>query len=151
MPLVILAVLGQMCIAYLLVQRVLMYRLYGPPPEELQEEVVEIAVSDEPERVYRELGEFLLNTADTSSAQSLRFCKIDIALGVSPRKAHNLLKVQNPRLRDAVIQILISKTVEEMDSPEDREFIKDEIRFAINEFLPEGEVLEVYFLDFLIQ
>lgn len=98
------------------------------PPEELKEEVAEIAVSDEPERVYRGLGGF--------SAQYGR---------------HDLLEVQNPRLRDAIIRILSSRTVEEMDSPEDREFIKDEIRFAVNEYLPEGEVLEVYFFEFFIQ
>ena len=42
-----------------------------------------------------------------------------------------------------------------MDDPEDREFIKDEVKFALEEVLKKdeihGEVLRVYFTDFIIQ
>jgi hypothetical protein len=53
-------------------------------------------------------------------------------------------------LRDAVITILSGKPVDKLDSPEDREFIKDEIRFAVNKMLHRGEVLQVYFSEFII-
>jgi flagellar basal body-associated protein FliL len=50
-----------------------------------------------------------------------------------------------------IIAILSSKKLAEVHSPEDREFIKDEIRFALNEHLTTGEILQVYFTSFIIQ
>ena len=151
LPLVLLVVFGQAIIVYLLIDRVIAHRLYGPLPEMLEEVKNDVSVSDEPERIYRNLGDFLINPADTAGTQGLRFMKAQISLGVSPAKVYAQLDAQIPRLRDAVIRILTAKTVAEIDDPEDREFIKDEIRFAINKLLIRGEVLQVYFTDFIIQ
>ena len=150
-PLVMLVVLGQASIAYLLVNKVVIDRLAGPQVEELQEVKVDIAISEEPERVYQEMGEFLINPADAATDMGLRFIKTHISLGVSPASAYAQLDAQQPTLRDAVIRILTAKPVEQLDNPEDREFIKDEIRFAVNKMLYRGEVLQVYFSEFIIQ
>ena len=150
-PLVMLVVLGQASIAYLLVNKVVIDRLAGPQVEELQEVKVDIAISEEPERVYQEMGEFLINPAAAATDMGLRFIKTHISLGVSPASAYAQLDAQQPKLRDAVIRILTAKPVEQLDNPEDREFIKDEIRFAVNKMLYRGEVLQVYFSEFIIQ
>ena len=146
-----LVVLGQASIAYLLVNKVVIDRLAGPQVEELQEVKVDIAISEEPERVYQEMGEFLINPADAATDMGLRFIKTSISLGVSPASAYAQLDAQQPKLRDAVIRILTAKPVEQLDNPEDREFIKDEIRFAVNKMRYRGEVLQVYFSEFIIQ
>ena len=151
MPLVILVVLGQTILAYLLVNRVVIRRLTGPPPEEIQEVQVDIAISDEPERIYHEMGSLILTPTDTAGIHGLRFIRTEITLGVAPSSAHSQLEAQNPRLRDIMISILSAKEVSQLDSPEDREFIKDEIRFAVNKLLTIGEVLQVNFIDFVIQ
>lgn len=151
MPLVMLVVLGQASIAYLLVNKVVIQRLQGPPVEEIEEVKVDIAIGDEPERVYQEMGEFLVNPADTATDMGLRFIKTEISLGVSPASVYGQLEAQQPKLRDAIIRILTAKQVEQLDNPEDREFIKDEIRFAVNRLLKRGEVLQVYFREFIIQ
>ncbi len=150
-PLVMLVVLGQASIAYLLVNKVVIDRLAGPQVEELQEVKVDIAISEEPERVYQEMGELLLNPADAATDLGLRYIKPHLRLGVSPASAYAQLDAQQPKLRDAVIRILTAKPVEQLDNPEDREFIKDEIRFAVNKMLYRGEVLQVYFSEFIIQ
>jgi len=151
MPLVILVVLGQASIAYLLVDRIVIQRLEGPAVEQIEEVKVDIAIGDEPERVYQEMGEFIINPADTASEYGLRFIKTTISLGVSPASAYSQMEAQQPKLRDAVIRIMMSKQVDQLDNPEDREFIKDEIRFAVNGMLHRGEVLQVYFSKFIIQ
>jgi len=151
MPLVMLVVLGQASIAYLLVNKVVIQRLEGPPVEQIEEVKVDIAIGDEPERVYQEMGEFLVNPADAATDAGLRFIKTNISLGVSPASVYGQLEAQNPKLRDAIITIMTAKPVEQLDAPEDREFIKDEIRFAINKLLKRGEVLQVYFSEFIIQ
>ncbi len=151
MPLVMLVVLGQAGIAYLLVNKVVIQRLEEPPVEQIQEIKIDIAIGDEPERVYQEMGEFLINPADTATEMGLRFIKTQISLGVSPASVYAQLEAQRPKLRDAVIRIITSKQVEQLDNPEDREFIKDEIRFTVNRMLHRGEVLQVYFSEFIIQ
>ena len=157
MPLVIMVVLGQATIAYFLVNLVVLPRLMGPAPEEIEDARPEITISSEPEAIYRDLGPFILNPADTADTQGLRFLRTEISLGVSPAKAHDMLADQNPMLRDAIIRIFIGKTVEEIDSPEEREFIKDEIKFAADQLLsvegvtPSPEVLQVNFIEFVIQ
>lgn len=146
-----LVVLGQASIAYLLVNKIVVQRLEGPAVDEIQEVKVDIAIGDEPERVYQEMGEFVINPADTATDAGLRFIKTQISLGISPASAYGQLEAQQPKLRDAVIRILSAKQVEQLDNPEDREFIKDEIRFAVNRMLHRGEVLQVYFSEFIIQ
>lgn len=155
MPLVMLVVLGQSSIAYLLVNRIVIHRLEGPPVEEIKEVKVDIVIGDEPEAVYANLGEFIVNPAESDDQGSLRFVKTQVSLGVSPASVYNHLDFQHPKLRDTIIRILASKRVEELDNPEDREFIKDDIRFAVNRMLEaglaRGEVLQVYFSEFIIQ
>ena len=151
LPLAMLVVLGQAIIGYILVNKIVIQRLEGPPVEAIEEVKVDIAISDEPERVYQEMGQFLINPADTASESGLRFIRTLVSLGVSPASAYTQLEAQQPKLRDAVIKILTAKPVDKLDSPEDREFIKDEIRFAVNKMLHRGEVLQVYFSEFIIQ
>lgn len=155
MPLVILVVFGQAIIAYLLVDRIVVRRLLGPPPEELTEARAEIPISDEPEAIYRGLGEILINPADPTGNEAFRFLRTRISLGVAPASLAMELDRRQPILLDMVISILTSKTTEEIDDPEDREFIKDEIKFAVERLLRQdevqGEILEVYFTDFIIQ
>ena len=150
-PVVILVVFGQAIIAYLLVDQVVLRRLYGLPTEEIRETRADILIGDEPEAIYRGLGEFLLTPSDAADTRGLRHLRATISLGVSPAKAAEQLQSQNPRLRDAIIRILTAKAVEKLDDPEDREFIKDEIRFTLNRLLKQGEILEVYFTDFIVQ
>jgi flagellar protein FliL len=152
MPLVVLVVLGQTVLAYLLVNNVVIQRLSGPPPEILQEVKVDVSVSDEPESTYRDMGEFLINPADSVDNNGFRFIQTEITLGVTPASVHDKLAQQNPHLRDTVIRVLSAKKLSEMDAPDDREYIKDELRFALNEHLgDQEEILQVYFVKFIVQ
>ena len=154
LPLVMMVVFGQAIIAFLLIDRVVKYRLFGPPPEELEEVTVEVSISDEPERIYRDLGTFLVNPADTLDIKGLRFLRAEVTLGVSPSNIYDQIKARNPRLRDAIISIFTARTTDEMDNPEDREFMKDEIRYAVEKIIPPSPteiLIQVYFTDFVIQ
>jgi hypothetical protein len=59
-------------------------RLEGPSVEGIEEVKVDIAIGDEPERVYQEMGPFIINPADTSSDHGYRFIKALVSQGVSP-------------------------------------------------------------------
>ena len=54
-------------------------------------------------------------------------------------------------IRDIIISILSSKTVEEISTPKGKEKLKEEIINQINKYLEDGEVKRIYFTNFIIQ
>ena len=60
---------------------------------------------------------------------------------------------RQPMIRDAIIHTLSAKKVEDVISSDGKEKLKEELVEAINEAigLPENAVVNVYFLDFIIQ
>jgi len=54
-------------------------------------------------------------------------------------------------IRDIIISILSSKTVEEISTPKGKEKLKEQIVDQINKYLEDGEVKRVYFTNFVIQ
>jgi flagellar FliL protein len=55
------------------------------------------------------------------------------------------------QIRDIMIEILGGRTVEDLASLEDRETIREEIKVAVNDLLSSGEVIGVYFSNFVLQ
>lgn len=61
------------------------------------------------------------------------------------------LDKKKPMIRDIIISILSSKTVEEISTVKGKEKLKQEILSAINKRLDDGEIRHVYFTQFVIQ
>jgi flagellar FliL protein len=55
------------------------------------------------------------------------------------------------RIRDAILAELGNATYDDLHAPEGREKVKGKIISRVNEFLYQGEVLEVYFGEFILQ
>lgn len=131
---------------------------------------------DQQERgVILDLGDFILNLSDPSSR---RYLKADVAIELSrtdsdpdpaaakggggeghgegaadPAKMfEDEMSQYKPAIRDSVISILSSKTVEELSSISGKELAKEQIKQAVNGiFGGEREVIRVSFGDFIIQ
>ncbi|WP_457594903.1 flagellar basal body-associated protein FliL [Hydrogenimonas sp.] len=61
------------------------------------------------------------------------------------------LDKKTPLIRDIVISILSSKTVEEITTAKGKAKLKDEIMDQINKHLEDGEIRHIYFTEFVIQ
>ena len=63
------------------------------------------------------------------------------------------MKEREPMIKDAIIRILSSKTTQEVLTVEGKEKLKEELIEGINEAigLEEGPVVNVYFIEFIIQ
>ncbi|WP_457593274.1 flagellar basal body-associated protein FliL [Hydrogenimonas sp.] len=61
------------------------------------------------------------------------------------------LDKKTPLIRDIVISILSSKTVEEITTAKGKSKLKDEIMAQINKHLEDGEIRHIYFTEFVIQ
>jgi flagellar FliL protein len=94
------------------------------------------------------LDTFVVNLVSNNANRYLK-CKIDLELD-SPELQQEIDK-KLPAVRDLIIRILSSKTVEEIQTSRGKEKLKEEIKRKINEILTTGEVRNVYFTEFVIQ
>ncbi|QCT94690.1 flagellar basal body-associated protein FliL [Caminibacter mediatlanticus TB-2] len=94
------------------------------------------------------LDTFVVNLINSNASRYLK-CKIDLELD-APETQQEIDK-KLPAIRDLIIRILSSKTVEEIQTSKGKEKLKEEIKRKINEILTTGEIRNVYFTEFVIQ
>ena len=94
------------------------------------------------------LDPFIVNLVSSNADRYLK-CKIDLELD-SPNLQKEIDK-KLPAIRDMIIQILSSKTVEEIQTARGKEKLKEEIKRKLNSILTTGEIRHIYFTQFVIQ
>ncbi|MBN2258997.1 MAG: flagellar basal body-associated FliL family protein [Clostridiales bacterium] len=107
----------------------------------------EAAVVKIDEKIY-DMEEFIINLNDEGSR---RYLKTKIVLAYENDKDLDLFNKNIPQMRDLIIETLRAKTSEDVMNVENTESLKNEIRDNVNKIYDEDIVLEVYFVDFLIQ
>ena len=96
------------------------------------------------------LSSFTVNLAD---AGSRRFLRTTIALEYSGsgNDVERALLEKEHRVRDAIIGVLRSKTVAEINNQEKTVQLRQELVEAVNRVLEKNQIRDVYFRDFIIQ
>lgn len=79
------------------------------------------------------------------------YLKTEIALGYSLEKDLDLLLKYEVQIRDSIIGILRSKSIEEIMPVENTGPLKGEILTEVNKCLGEQVVTDVYIIDFMVQ
>ena len=69
----------------------------------------------------------------------------------SDRNLRQELESRHPQIRDRIISILRSHTVEQLNRPDGLEMMRIGIINSINELLLHGEIIDVFFMDLVIQ
>lgn len=95
------------------------------------------------------LEQFTLNLA-TSPGMPPRFARVVIAVELPSDEASQELTQKMPQVRNAVIDLFNSKRPADLQSGEGRNYLKEEIRNALNSFLVSGKVKGIYFSNFSI-
>ncbi|BDQ27715.1 flagellar basal body-associated protein FliL [Helicobacter heilmannii] len=80
-----------------------------------------------------------------------RYLKTSITLELSDPKLLEEVKVKETAIKDTIIEILSSKSIEEISTLKGKNKLKEEIRNNINSFLIDGYVKNIFFTDFVIQ
>ncbi|MFP4212531.1 MAG: flagellar basal body-associated protein FliL [Desulfohalobiaceae bacterium] len=94
------------------------------------------------------LPTLLVNLADPMGK---RFIKVSIDLEVEDKKAESSIQDNMPRIKDALIMLLSSKSFDQISSMENKMALKGEIVERVNQILGKSVVQEIYFTEFVIQ
>lgn len=79
-----------------------------------------------------------------------RYIRMDITLKFSGDSKEEEYTARKPQIRDAVISILNSKRPEDILKVEGKTYLKDEIKAAINSFLIDGQIVDIYYTSLQI-
>lgn len=79
-----------------------------------------------------------------------RFVRLNAVLKFSKDSSEKEFQARKPQIRDTIISTLNSKRPEDLLQLEGKNFLKEEIKSAINAFLVDGSVIDVYYVSFQI-
>jgi len=97
------------------------------------------------------LGEFVVNLADPGA---MRYLKTTIVLevrGTIKSGGEGEGGGADPKVRDAVIEVLSSKRMAELTAPGGKDQLRKDIMTAVNKRLEDAKVVDVYFNEFAMQ
>jgi flagellar protein FliL len=93
------------------------------------------------------VGDFTANLAGPASSH---YVKVTVNFEISKEADEEELKQRKPQFRDKVISLLNSKQPADLQSPDGRNDLKEEIKTVSNAFLKKGKVEGVYFSAFVV-
>lgn len=91
-----------------------------------------------------QLDQFIVNLLTQSGR---RYFKTTISLEMTNPDLQNEIVAKLPAVRDTIIDVLSSKSLEEVSTTRGIEKIKEEIVQRLNEFLVDGKIRNVFFID----
>lgn len=94
------------------------------------------------------LDPFIVNLAD---AQGQRYLKAVIQLETDNPAAEREITVRLPQIRDEILMILSNKTFDDIATVAGKRMLKREMANAVNRYLTAGQVIQVYFMEFVVQ
>lgn len=94
------------------------------------------------------LDSFIVNLSDPNRT---RYLKVTVQLELDKPEAIEEVKSKTPQVRDALIILLSSKSMEDISTPAGKYQLRDEIIARIKQFVTKGTVVTAYFTDFVVQ
>jgi flagellar protein FliL len=98
--------------------------------------------------VMHSFENLVLNPAGTGGT---RFLMVSAAFELRDSKLADQLKAREVEVRDRILLILGSKTVDELAEISKREQVKEDLRAGVESMFERGSVIEVYLPQFVIQ
>jgi len=94
------------------------------------------------------LEPFIVNIYD---GQELRYLKVKVELEMANPAIKAELDGRLAAIRDAILVVLTTKTLQEVQDAQGKNQLKEEIQTAISKIVAQGKVTKVYFTDFVVQ
>jgi len=94
------------------------------------------------------LEPFIVNIYD---GQELRYLKVKVELEMAGVGVKTELDSRLAPIRDAILVLLSTKTLQDIQDIQGKNQLKDEILSSINKIIPPGKIAKIYFTDFVVQ
>ncbi len=91
---------------------------------------------------------FIVNIYD---GQELRYLKVKIEMEMANPAIKAELDGRLAAIRDAILVVLTSKTLQDIQDIQGKNQLRDEILTAVSKIVAQGKVTKIYFTDFVIQ
>ena len=90
-------------------------------------------------------------TVNLKSDSGRRYLKVTLSLELEGEELSLELDAKTAVLRDRIIRILSSKTLEEISSKKGKSKVETQIMDTLNSMISDGEIKGIYFTEFVIQ
>lgn len=90
-------------------------------------------------------------TVNLMSESGSRYLKATISLELSGKELTEELEAKKPVIRDKILRLLSSKSIEEVSTLKGKDQLSEQIMQQLNPMLKDGSINGVYFTDFVIQ
>ncbi len=90
-------------------------------------------------------------TVNLKSDAGRRYLKVTMSLELEGEELSIELDNKSPVLRDRIIRILTSKSLEEISSKKGKQKVSDQIQDTLNAMITDGSIQGIYFTEFVIQ
>jgi flagellar FliL protein len=94
------------------------------------------------------LEPFIVNIYD---GQEIRYLKLKCEFDMANSEVKGELDAKTAPLRDAILILLTTKTMQEIQDLQGKNTLREQILGAVNKIIPPGKVTKVYFTDFVVQ
>lgn len=101
-------------------------------------------------RIVHRLDAFIVNLMDKAGLGK-RYLKATIILEVGSEEDKKILENHKPQLRDTILLLLSSQSINEINTLEGKLELKQALLSRINQVLGEGIVNRIYFTEFVMQ
>jgi len=90
-------------------------------------------------------------TVNLKSDSGRRYLKVTMSLELEGEELSMELDNKSPVIRDRVIRILTSKSLEEISSKKGKQKISEQIMDTLNAMISDGRINGIYFTEFVVQ
>ncbi|MCK9491378.1 MAG: flagellar basal body-associated protein FliL [Sulfurimonas sp.] len=90
-------------------------------------------------------------TVNLKSDSGRRYLKVTMSLELEGKELSMELDNKSPVIRDRVIRILTSKSLEEISSKKGKQKVSDQIMETLNAMTSDGRIKGIYFTEFVVQ
>ena len=94
------------------------------------------------------LEPFIVNIYD---GQEIRYLKLKVEFELANAQVKPELDAKVAPLRDAILILLTTKTMQEIQDLQGKNQLREQILGAVGKIIPAGKVTKVYFTDFVVQ
>lgn len=92
------------------------------------------------------LEKFIVNLA---GSKGRKVASVSMELEVQGEHVLDEIEKRKPQIRDIIIIILSSKSIDQVDKREGKDELRNEIKDTINSFLVQGKISNVFFTEFI--